>query len=149
MSQNKVLPPTVLFGAIITELAFHYLLPLVKIFVFPYNILGLLPLVLGSVINVVADNQFKKAKTTVKPFQESTALITTGAFGISRNPMYLGFVLILLGLNILLGSVTPIIAVILYAIAIQRLYISVEESMLAEKFGSDWLNYKSRVRPWI
>lgn len=48
-----------------------------------------------------------QAGTTVKPFQESTALITDGVFRLSRNPMYLGFVLVLTGIATLLGSLTP------------------------------------------
>lgn len=63
--------------------------------------------------------------------------------------MYLGFVLTLLGLAILLGSLMPSFVVPIFAIAIDRAFIVVEERMLAEKFGQGWLNYKAKVRCWV
>jgi len=63
--------------------------------------------------------------------------------------MYLGFVLILLGLAVLLGSLTPFIVVPIFAAVIDRVFIVVEEQMLANRFGQAWLDYKSRVRRWI
>lgn len=63
--------------------------------------------------------------------------------------MYLGFVLILLGLAILLGSLTPFIVVPLFAVLMDRAFIVVEEGMLAEKFGPVWLDYKQRTRRWV
>jgi protein-S-isoprenylcysteine O-methyltransferase Ste14 len=56
------------------------------------------------VLNILADTQLKRRKPTVKPFQPSTALITEEIFGVSRNPMYLGMVWILIGLGICLAS---------------------------------------------
>jgi protein-S-isoprenylcysteine O-methyltransferase Ste14 len=115
----------------------------------PWDLLGLLPLVLGAALNVVADQAFRAAKTTVKPFQESAALITDGVYRVSRHPMYLGFVLILLGLAILLGSLTPFLVVPVFAVLMDRVFIVVEERMLAEKFGQAWLDHKVKVRRWV
>ena len=97
----------------------------------------------------MADSAFHKAGTTVKPFQESTALITDGVFRISRHPMYLGFVMIMVGVALLLGSLTPWLIIPVFAVLMEVIFIRAEEHMLAEKFGSAWLAYKEKVRRWI
>jgi protein-S-isoprenylcysteine O-methyltransferase Ste14 len=149
MKRKPVLPPTYLLGAIIMMVAFHFVLPVARIIPFPWQLIGALPLALGAALNIIADKAFRDAKTTVKPFQESAALVTDGVYRISRHPMYLGFVLILLGLAILLGSLTPFFIVAIFAVVMDRVFIVVEERMLAEKFGRVWLDYKAKVRRWM
>jgi protein-S-isoprenylcysteine O-methyltransferase Ste14 len=63
--------------------------------------------------------------------------------------MYLGFVLILLGVALLLGSLTPWLVIPIFAILIDRVFIQVEERMLAEQFGQDWSTYKAGARRWL
>ncbi|MBN1890783.1 MAG: isoprenylcysteine carboxylmethyltransferase family protein [Thermoflexales bacterium] len=87
--------------------------------------------------------------SVAKPFHASMALITDGAFRITRNPMYLGFVLALIGAALLLGSLTVWIIVPLFAVLMDRLFITSEERMLKSAFGQAWLEYKARVRRWI
>ena len=149
MKRKPVLPPTYLWIAMIVMAALHFLFPVKRIIPFPSDLLGVLPLALGAALNIIADKAFRAAKTTVKPFQESAALITDGVYRISRHPMYLGFVLMLLGLAILLGSLTPLWVVPIFAIVMDRVFIVVEERMLAEKFGQAWLDYKAKVRRWV
>ncbi|OIO96268.1 MAG: hypothetical protein AUK03_04195 [Anaerolineae bacterium CG2_30_64_16] len=63
--------------------------------------------------------------------------------------MYLGFVLILLGLAIVLGSLTPFVIIPIFAVVMDRVFIVVEEWMLAEKFGREWVDYRTKVRRWV
>ena len=149
MKSPKILPPTYLLIAIVVMVILHLLLPVAKIIPVPWNILGIIPLACGIAINIIADRNFHQANTTVKPFEESTALITSGVFQISRHPMYFGFVLILIGVAILLGSVTPYFVILIFAILMDRVFIQAEERLLEEKFGQVWLEYKARVRRWI
>jgi steroid 5-alpha reductase family enzyme len=102
------------------------------------------PVIAGVALNLVADGAFHRAGTTVKPFQESSALLTDGVYRYSRHPMYLGFVLILIGVAILLGSLTPWVVIPVFAVLMEVVFIRVEERMLAEKFGPAWLAYKKR-----
>jgi len=149
MKDKKIMPTMILLYAILAILAVHFLLP-VKIIIPPlWNLIGLLPLLLGIFINLVADRAFQAASTTVKPFEESSALLTDGVFRITRNPMYLGFVLILLGIAILLRSLSPYLIIIVFVYLIQKVYISTEEKMLAEKFGTDWQKYRQITRRWL
>ena len=71
------------------------------------------PFTAGIVLNIVADRAFKQRKTTVKPFQESASLVTSGVYRLSRHPMYLGFVLILLSMAIFAGSLTPMLVTLI------------------------------------
>ena len=109
----------------------------------------IIPLALGVVINLVADGAFHKASTTVKPFEESSFLVTDGVFRISRNPMYLGFVLVLIGIAVLLRALSPYVFILTFMILIQSMYITVEERMLAERFGARWQEYQRNTRRWL
>jgi protein-S-isoprenylcysteine O-methyltransferase Ste14 len=149
MNSHKLLPTHYLLFAILIMVALHFLFPGTIIVPIPWNLLGLVPLAGGIVINLMADSAFHKAGTTVKPFQESTALITDGVFRISRHPMYLGFVLVLIGIAVLLGSRTPWFIVPLFAVLMDRVFIVVEERMLQARFGQAWSEYKAQVRRWI
>ncbi|GAK56824.1 hypothetical protein U27_03788 [Candidatus Vecturithrix granuli] len=149
MNNTHILPPTYLLIAIVLMIVLHFLVPLVKVISFPWNLLGLLPFGAGCVLNACADRAFKKVGTTVKPFQEPTTLITDGVFRLTRHPMYVGFVLILLGIAIFVGSMTPYLVVVAFPFLLEKIFIQVEERMLEETFGETWLTYKQKVRRWI
>jgi protein-S-isoprenylcysteine O-methyltransferase Ste14 len=149
MKTRKLLPPAYVLTAIVLMVALHLIAPAARLISSPWNILGIIPLAVGIVINVVADRAFRRAGTTVKPFQESSALIMTGVFRLSRNPMYLGFVLVVLGIAVITGSLTPLVVVPAFALLLDRNFIAAEERMLEERFGSVWLEYKKSVRRWI
>jgi protein-S-isoprenylcysteine O-methyltransferase Ste14 len=149
MKDRKVYPPTYLLLAIVLVLALHLLLPVCKIVPVPWNIIGVVPLACGIALNLVADKAFRQVQTTVKPFEESTALVTTGVFRITRNPMYLGYVLILIGVALIVRSVTPYAVIIVFAILMDRVFIRVEERMMKKEFGQVWLDYAGSVRRWL
>ena len=144
-----MLPPTYLFSAIAVMAVLHFLFPLAKIVPPPWNLLGAVPLVFGIILNLLADRAFKKRETTVKPFEESTALITSGVFRISRHPMYLGMLLILAGIGILMRSLSPFLVIPVFGILMERVFITVEEGMLERQFGGAWLQYRDKVGRWI
>jgi protein-S-isoprenylcysteine O-methyltransferase Ste14 len=146
---KKILPPTYLLIAMIIMLLLHFYVPLLRGSFSIWQLVGLVPLAFGLVLNLMADSSFHKVGTTVKPFEESTVLITDGVYHISRHPMYLGFVSILVGIAILLRSLSSWIIVLIFAALMDVVFIRVEERMLGEKFGSAWLAYKKKVRRWI
>lgn len=149
MNIKNILPPTYLLIAIVSMVALHFLAPLASLIPFPWNMLGLIPFALGVGINMLADNAFKRANTTVKPYETSTTLITDGVFRLTRNPMYVGFVLILLGVAIFVGSLSPYLIVVLFPILMKKIFIIFEEQMLEQTFGNTWLTYKQQVRRWL
>jgi len=147
--QKKVLPPTYFNLALVLIIALHFVLPILQLIRFPWNLVGLIPVLIGIVLNLHADRSFKKFNTTVKPFQESSALIQNGTFRLTRNPMYLGMSLILMGVSIFLGSISIYAVVATFIVLMDRHFIRSEEHMLANTFGNEWQEYKKTTRRWI
>jgi protein-S-isoprenylcysteine O-methyltransferase Ste14 len=146
---KKVYPPTYLLVAINLILILHFTIPVAIIVRNPLNLIGLFPLLIGVALNLIADRDFKRSQTTVKPYEESATLLTEGVYRYSRHPMYLGFVLILLGISLLLGSISPYVVVLFFAILMEVVFIRAEEEMINETFQEEWRQYKSKVRKWI
>ena len=130
-------------------LGMHFLLPSIGLISQPWTLLGLIPLSLGFVINLSADRAFHQSETTVSPFGISTTLVTHGPYQFTRNPMYLGFILILFGVAVLLGSLLPLIIVPAYGYLMDKLFIRMEEQKLAATFDQEWVRYKNRTRRWL
>ena len=149
MKGKQVLPPTYLLVALLDMVAVHFGRPVMKIIPAFWNLIGIIPVICGVALNLSADGAFRKVGTTVKPFQESTTLVTTGAYRISRHPMYLGYILILLGMGVLLRSLTPFFVIPVFAVLMEVMFIGIEERMLQEAFGEAWVAYKDAVRRWI
>jgi protein-S-isoprenylcysteine O-methyltransferase Ste14 len=146
---RRVMPTHFLLAALLAMSAFHLLWPVIGVVPAPWNLFGLIPVAAGIWLNLSADGAFHRAGTTVRPYEQSAALMTEGVFRVSRNPMYLGFALLLAGVAILLGSLTPWIVLPLFVLLMERLYIALEERMLKARFGSEWDAYAERVRRWI
>ncbi len=146
---KKIMPTTCLLAAFIAMLALHFSYPVVKLIPPAWGMLGLLPLAVGLFLNCAADAAFHSANTTVKPFIQSNALVTNGVYRISRNPMYLGFLFILTGMAVLLGSLTPFVVIPAYGLLVHHFFITVEERMLAQKFSGRWEDYQQRTRRWL
>jgi len=105
----------------------------------------------GGVIEAVSAIAFFRAKTTVNPLKpaNATRLVTGGLYQYSRNPMYLGLLLLLIGWAIWLGNLAAAPLPVLFIAAITWAQIMPEEAALREKFGDEYEAYCSRVRRWI
>jgi protein-S-isoprenylcysteine O-methyltransferase Ste14 len=148
-SKKKILPPVYFLVAIVLAVLLHFFLPLQQMWLFPWRLTGAIPFVIGVAVALSADRLFRAHGTTVKPFEQSSALVTAGVFSVSRNPMYLGMTLILFGIVVFLGSLAPFVVVIALPILLDRLFIAEEERMLEEVFGERFQEYRNRVRRWI
>lgn len=92
---------------------------------------------------------FATRRANFLPHRAATSLITTGPFKLSRNPIYLGNTLALLGAGILFNSLWLVTAAIVAAVAVHFLAILREEKHLAAKFGTEWQNYAARTPRWL
>ena len=146
---NRILPPTYLWAYLILAVVLHFLFPGKQIIFFPYNLLGILFLITGTVMNVWADSVFKKVKTTIKPGGRSTVLVVQGPYRFSRHPMYLGMALFLIGVSILLGSLVPFIPPLLFIIAMEVMFIPQEEKVMEKTFPEEYPEYKKKARRWL
>ena len=92
---------------------------------------------------------FQNQNTAIRPDDKPSKLITEGPFKISRHPMYLGFVLISLGLGIILGSLLSLVATITLFLILHIKFVTHEENKMIEIFGNQYIEYKNTVRKWI
>jgi protein-S-isoprenylcysteine O-methyltransferase Ste14 len=128
----------------------HRWLPLGYLVAAPWNYLALIPAVIGRVITVAAGRRFRAARTTFDSSQpkEASHLVTDGVFRFSRNPMYLGMVLLLIGWGLWLGTLSPWLVPPLFVIFISIAQIGPEERALEAIFGAAYLAYRRSVRRW-
>ena len=149
MNHDLNSPPTYFFGSIILMIVIHFLFPIESLISTPYNFLGPAVIILSLYASFWASNYFEKVNTTVIPFEKSSQLVTVGLFKFTRNPMYLSMLVCLIGLGILLGSLSPFIFVPIFFTVINFYFIRGEEKMMEETFGKEYLSYKNSVRRWI
>ena len=149
--QLRIPPPLVMLIAAALMWVLHRWLPLGQLIIRPWNYLALLPAVIGRVISVSAGGSFRRARTSFDAFKpkEASSLVTDGVYRISRNPMYLGLVLMLIAWAIWLGTVSPWVVVALFVILMTITQIIPEEKALEEHFGETYLTYQRRVGRWI
>ena len=146
---RRVLPPVYFLLALVMIGGLHWLLPIKKLIPTPLSYLGLVPVVIGIGLAAAGVRLFARTGTTIKPFEESAALVTEGVFRYTRNPMYLGMVFVLLGCAILAGTAIPFVVAPGFLVLIERRFIRAEEAMLTETFGSTYTEYQRRVRRWL
>jgi protein-S-isoprenylcysteine O-methyltransferase Ste14 len=105
----------------------------------------------GSAIAMGGIWSFRRAQTTVNPLkpERSAALVSTGVYAFTRNPMYLGMVLVLFAWAVYLSSIWPLLGPVLFALYITRFQIAPEERVLSGLFGASFAAYKQRVRRWL
>ena len=106
---------------------------------------------IGVLIAVLALRQFKTAETTIDPLtpEEASSLVRSGVFGHSRNPMYVGLILVLTGWCIWLGSLANVLVLVAFFVLITELQIKPEEAALRTLFGKEYEDYCSDVRRWL
>jgi len=148
-TRHPVMPPVYLLGAILAMVGLHFGVPVIAIVPSPLNWLGVVPLVAGVVMVLWSASAFSRAGTAIRPFQESSDLVTHGLYRYSRNPIYLGMVISLLGLAAILGSATPVLVIPFFIWIIQSRFIVFEERGLERTFGERFTEYRMRVRRWI
>jgi protein-S-isoprenylcysteine O-methyltransferase Ste14 len=146
---RPLLPPSYFLGALVASIGLGVFLPVAAVLSWPWTTTGTVPIAVGITLNLAADHAFKLHATTVRPFEVSTSLVTDGMFRLSRNPMYLGMVLILLGIAVVLGALTPFAVVAAFALLMHYRFVRIEERMLADRFGAEWQCYSARVRRWV
>ncbi|GHT81222.1 hypothetical protein AGMMS49960_19300 [Betaproteobacteria bacterium] len=106
---------------------------------------------IGGLTSAAGLLTFWRARTTVNPVhpERTTALITSGVFHFSRNPIYLGLVITLFGLSMRLGSLPLVVGPLIFALYVHYFQILPEERILADVFGDAYEHYKAHVRRWL
>lgn len=148
MTPPKILPPHYFVLSLLLIVAIGWfeggsLLPI------PWPYLGTIPIILGVLIAAQGSRLFAKAGTSIIPLSESSALVTSGVFSFSRNPMYSGMLLALTGTATIMNGITPWLLVVAFFAVIRGFFISKEEILMEQTFGEEYIAYKGSVRRWI
>lgn len=151
-SPGVIAPPPLIFGGILAlALLLDWLLgdPSLGLGYDWRMMIALLFIIAGFFLIAVAAVRFRKEKTNIEPWKPATALVTTGVYAFSRNPIYVGMVLGYVGLSFLADSVLSLLALPLVIVVMHYGVIKREEHYLEVKFGQAYRDYRSRVRRWI
>lgn len=146
------LPPLIYVCAIAISLILHWFYPLPWITAPLSDILfaaGWLVLVAVVALFVTAIRTMRRAKTTINPNGVPEHLVTSGPFGISRNPIYLADTLLLIGVGLVSGIAWFLLLAVIGAFVTQKVAIEREEKILTTRFGKKYRDYAKRVRRWI
>ena len=146
---NKIPPPIV---TLICGLAIYFSKTFFnKFFSYNNNTISLFLLILGFTVFTLAVKAFNRQKTTVNPLEprQASALVSSGIFKYSRNPMYLGMLIILLALSFKFNLVGGIVISLFFYLFITKFQILPEEEAMNELFGDEFTEYSSRTRRWI
>jgi len=144
----KIYPPIIMIACGAGMALLDTALPLARLWP-TWNPLGAVPVLAGFALAAWAAYIFHMHQTTVHPFKQATALVTRGPFAFSRNPIYLGMALVLLGFAITLGTLSPFLMIPVFMALVTRAVIKGEERMLAETFGDEYQAWQGKVRRWL
>ena len=149
--ETRFPPPLVMLVTAALMWCSHHWLRIADLIPTGWRLMSIVVALSGVSTVVIAFRQFQRAKTTINPLDPSQAshIVSTGIFGLSRNPMYVGFSLLLAAWAIFLGSVSPWFFVIGFVAYMTRFQILPEELALEQKFGSEYLAYKKNVARWV
>jgi len=134
---------------IVLPILFHCLIPVTIVVPRPYSYLGGIVILLGLATMTWAAALFRKAGTSFQLHGEASVLVTSGPFRFSRNPMYLGMLLWLVGLAVLLGSLIAFLFPTLFFLLASLCVIPLEERGMEQLFGDQYTEYKQRTRRWL
>jgi protein-S-isoprenylcysteine O-methyltransferase Ste14 len=119
---------------------------------FPYKqVVALTLAVAGGIIIILGVIAFQKAHTTVNPTnpQSASSLVSSGIYQISRNPMYVGFLFVLVGLAVFFANALSLVVVPAFVAYMNRFQIAPEERALTVVFGQEFTTYTEKVRRWV
>lgn len=145
----RLSPPLVYIGAVLLGLALDRLLPLPFSTGFRGDWAGGGLVLCALVFDVLGVRELLRARTTVRPDRPSSALVTSGPYRLSRNPLYLSLAVIQVGIGIWIDNLWVLALLVPTVAIISRTAIGPEERYLNQKFGPAYRAYQSSVRRWL
>lgn len=115
------------------------------------NAFAIMLAIMGVVVALLGVKEFRKARTTVNPLSpgDTTSIVKSGIYRYSRNPMYAGFLLVLVAWGLYLGNTLALLLVIGFVLYMNKFQIEPEERALANQFSEDYREYVRSVRRWL
>ncbi|NOZ42873.1 MAG: isoprenylcysteine carboxylmethyltransferase family protein [Alphaproteobacteria bacterium] len=148
---RKILLPPVVFALCLTGIIVANIYDLIPIALLsgPIRYGGVILILPGLALPLWGARLFRRHQTNIVPYKKPDRIVTTGPFRWSRNPMYLGLLLLLLGVAMLYTTAFSFVFPLVFFLIANRWYIPYEEERMHEAFGDAFLSYKARVRRWL
>lgn len=143
-----LVPPLFVLISLVLIVLFYFKMPRFTIIPFPFNFGGLLISFSGFMMRGKARELFKKHNTNLA-IKTSSNLVTVGPYAKTRNPMYIGMFLLLLGIAVCFANLLSMTMPFGFIVSIHLIFIPKEEKLMNEAFGNQYLEYKSKVKRWI
>ncbi|MGB3621229.1 MAG: isoprenylcysteine carboxylmethyltransferase family protein [Ketobacter sp.] len=149
--ENKIPPPLIATVCGLFMWVLSLATPAIEITITVRVIAVTLALLTGMMFCLAGVLSFKRAKTTVNPLkpQSASALVDSGVYRITRNPMYVGFALGLLAWSFYLASPWTLTGIFVFIVYMNRFQIEPEERALLSLFGAEYSQYQARARRWL
>jgi len=141
-------PPVIFLCAILLGIALHWAWPL-KFMPRNVGLLGLLVTVCAVVLFLLSYREFRAAGTSVRGSERTSTIVRTGPYRFSRNPIYVAFILFVLGLSVWLNNLWLLVTLVPAVGIITMVVIPREERFLERNFNDQYSSYKARVRRWL
>ena len=145
----RIKPPIIAIVLLLISFGLHFLVQGEAKLPSSFRFAGIFIPVAGFCIMSWAFRLFQKKETPVVPTDKPTTVVSDGPFRFSRNPMYIGIILILLGIACSVGTFPMFLAPVTFLLIIDRIFIPYEERKMEDLFGQTYLEYKHRVRRWL
>lgn len=144
-----LLPPILVVALLLAMAVLSRVWPAPRLLAQPWQFIGLVPLMAGLVLPLSVNRRFRQVDTNIHTFRDPDLLVVDGVFGYTRNPIYLGFALLLLGAALLFNVAAVLLPVVIYVLVADLWYIRHEEARMADRFGPAYDDYRRRVRRWL
>ena len=151
-AEVAIKPPFLFLGALALGCLLSLVLPIGPRLASPNGLalgVGVTFVAIGLALAILSIRRFRLAGTSVVPGEPSTALVVEGPYRFTRNPIYIGFVLLYFGLAIILTSLWALVLLIPVLIVLQRGVVEREETYLKRQFGDAYRKYQGRVPRWL
>jgi protein-S-isoprenylcysteine O-methyltransferase Ste14 len=142
-------PPKIALALMTVSIGLWFFSPPQTLLYIPYKWIAGVSIILGFTILTWAWLQFRKSDTAVRPTAKSSLVVTHGLYKYSRNPMYLGLLVMLTGASLMMGTIPAMFAPIGFFIIIDKVFIPFEEEKLQNFFGDVYSTYLTQTRRWV
>ncbi len=105
--EKRIMPDGYFFILLVLGILLHFIFPIMTVISFPFNLIGIIPIAIGFLSTLRTNILLLKKRTAIMPFEVPNSLVASGPFKLSRNPIYLGMAIVLIGVGVVLGSLSP------------------------------------------
>lgn len=142
-------PPLLFGGTLVVGVLLRFLFPTPLLPAQTALLIGAAFVLIGLPILLLAFRQMIRNKTTIHPAGTTTTIVSNGLYAYTRNPMYLALTLLYIGVSIMMNAYWGLLLLVPLLILVQKGIIEREERYLTQKFGEEYIRYRSGVRRWL